>query len=272
MKQSKNFSPKRVTLIAISAYSGITYAADLQRQLDKNTADNQIVTVLGADAIATQNYGTSIGPNANSSGPYATAIGTYSNASKKYATAIGTDATSTGESSTSVGIESNATAPYSTATGAISTASGNNSIATGSNATAMGNNSVAIGHYAISYGKNSVALGANSMAKSYKMNSKDKYLNEVNQDVEDGVISVGKNASIGNKNIKRRITNVSPGIDKYDVVNVGQLDVVYKQTFINKNTIKTIFKKLDEIRKENIILHKKINILEKKHPQAKRDN
>ncbi|MEM5312280.1 YadA-like family protein [Paraburkholderia sp. JHI869] len=84
-------------------------------------------------------------------------------------------------------------------TNGAASATGSNSIAAGGGAIASGANSTAMGDMAKATGNNSVALGANSVAD------------------EDNTVSVG---SQGNE---RRITNVAPGVNPTDAVNVGQL-------------------------------------------------
>nr|WP_321207661.1 YadA-like family protein [Paraburkholderia domus] len=102
--------------------------------------------------------------------------------------AIGPNATAAGTNSIAVGNGANAAADGATVIGANSVASGTNSVALGSNAMATA--------------ANSVALGANSVAS------------------EANTVSVG---SAGNE---RRITNVAPGVNPTDAVNVSQLGSV----------------------------------------------
>ncbi|MEG3134815.1 YadA family autotransporter adhesin [Rouxiella sp. T17] len=108
-----------------------------------------------------------------------------------------------------------------TASGANSAAFGSNASATGSNALAIGNDSSAsgsdssaIGRSATASGESSTALGVNSRATA--TNSVALGANSVAS--EANTVSVG---SIGNE---RRITNVAPGINDTDAVNVGQLN------------------------------------------------
>ncbi|RMH91126.1 hypothetical protein EBB59_08265 [Lysobacter pythonis] len=91
-------------------------------------------------------------------------------------------------------------------TGANSAAGGSDAVASGNNSTAVGNqsvadgaNSTAIGQGARATGSSSIAIGAGSTA------------------VEDNVVSVG---GIG---AERRITNVAPGVNGTDAVNLNQL-------------------------------------------------
>ncbi|WP_083237464.1 MULTISPECIES: YadA-like family protein [Burkholderia] len=89
------------------------------------------------------------------------------------------------------GNPSNYTAPVASGTGAT---------AVGSGSVASGSNSVAIGDGASASGNNSVALGAHSVASA------------------SNTVSVG---SVGNE---RTISNVAPGVNGTDAVNVNQLN------------------------------------------------
>ncbi|WP_306453349.1 YadA-like family protein [Burkholderia sp. MSMB1078WGS] len=109
-------------------------------------------------------------------------------------------------------------------------ATGNNSMALGVNATASGTNGVALGYSAnasaegatviganaLGSGKNSVAMGANATASA--PNS-----------VALGAGSIAGEAntvSVGAPGTERRITNVGPGVNPTDAVNVSQLNAV----------------------------------------------
>ncbi|MGY0504312.1 YadA-like family protein [Luteimonas sp. e5] len=91
------------------------------------------------------------------------------------------------------------TGTNSAAGGSDAVASGDNSTAVGNQSVASGNNSTALGQGAVASGNSSIAIGAGSTA------------------VEDNVVSVG---SIG---AERRITNVAPGVNGTDAVNLNQL-------------------------------------------------
>lgn len=99
----------------------------------------------------------------------------------------------------------NYTVPVATGTdalavGSASVATGQSSTAVGTGSTASGQSSTAIGSGSNASADNSVALGANSVA------------NEAN------TVSVG---SAGNE---RRVTNVAPGVNGTDAVNVNQMN------------------------------------------------
>jgi trimeric autotransporter adhesin len=89
-----------------------------------------------------------------------------------------------------------------TALGAQSLAAGEQSTAIGTNAIAIGANSVAIGNGAAANESNSVAIGNGSVA------------NEPNS------------VSVGTAGNERTITNVAPGVNPTDAVNVSQLQGV----------------------------------------------
>jgi trimeric autotransporter adhesin len=104
--------------------------------------------------------------------------------------------------STAVGFGSNASGVGSTASGQFSVASGSQSSAFGAGASATGTGAVAIGAGAAASAPNSVALGNGSVA------------------------NVANTVSVGSPGNERRITNVAPGINQTDAVNVGQLSSV----------------------------------------------
>jgi trimeric autotransporter adhesin len=118
----------------------------------------------------------------------ATAIGSQSLAQDTNTTAIGFRATAQHDGSVAIGYQAQAIADPATAIGSNSLASGNNSVALGASAQATASGSV--------------ALGAGSVAD------------------QDNTVSVG---SPGNE---RRITNVAPGVNPTDAVNMQQLQSV----------------------------------------------
>lgn len=79
-------------------------------------------------------------------------------------------------------------------------ASGRNATATGSGAVASGDASTAIGDHAYASGANSVAVGANSVA------------------------SAPNTLSVGSAGNERGISNVAPGVNGTDAVNLNQLN------------------------------------------------
>lgn len=145
----------------------------------------------GIDSTATgtcASAGTLIGVNGSTrtvvaSG--ATAYGAQSLAQDTNTTAIGFRATAKYEGSVAIGYQAQAVADPATAVGSNSLASGNDSVALGAGARATANRSV--------------ALGANSVADQ------------------------PNTVSVGAPGAERRITNVAPGVNSTDAVNVSQL-------------------------------------------------
>ncbi|WP_245811754.1 YadA family autotransporter adhesin, partial [Paraburkholderia megapolitana] len=118
----------------------------------------------------------------------ATAYGSQSLAQDANTTAIGFRATSQYAGSVAIGYQAQAIADPATAVGSNSLASGNNSVALGAGAQATA--------------QGAVALGANSVADQ------------------------ANTVSVGSPGNERRITNVAPGINPTDAVNVSQLQGV----------------------------------------------
>ena len=102
----------------------------------------------------------------------------------------------------STGSAASATGTESVAIGGNSTASSNNSVAVGSGSQATGSGSSAVGANAVASAPNSVAIGAGSVA------------------------SEANSVSVGSPGNDRTITNVAPGVNPTDAVNVAQLQGV----------------------------------------------
>jgi autotransporter adhesin len=135
----------------------------------------------------------------------ATGSGLCAQATKDGATAIGSNAQATDTNTTAVGFRALASQAGSVAVGYNARAIGDPTVAIGNNALASGNDAVALGAETQALANNSVALGAYSVA------------NQAN------TVSVG---SAGNE---RRLTNVAPGINLTDGVNVSQLTNLQNQ-------------------------------------------
>ncbi|WP_265588524.1 YadA family autotransporter adhesin [Glaciimonas soli] len=155
-------------------------------------------TVTGVDATgsglcakATKDGATAFGSNAQATDANTTAVGFRAVASQAGSVAIGNNAQATGDPTVAIGQNS--------------VASGNNSVATGAGAQATGTNAVATGAGAQAAASNSVALGAGSIADQ------------------------ANTVSVGSPGSERRITNVAPGVDPTDAVNVSQLSAVQNQ-------------------------------------------
>jgi autotransporter adhesin len=164
-----------------------------------STASGQDAAAIGGNADASGDHSMAAGTNATASGSSSTATGANSTATGDNSTASGSNATASGSDSTASGASSMASGNNATANGAHANASGENAAAFGGNASASGSNSVAMGGNSVAAGENSVALGANSVAD------------------EANTVSVG---SAGNE---RRITNVAPGVNGTDAVNLNQM-------------------------------------------------
>ena len=102
----------------------------------------------------------------------------------------------------STGSAASATGTESVAIGGNSTASSSNGVAVGSGSQATGAGSSAVGANAVASAANSVALGAGSVA------------------------SEANSVSVGSPGNERTITNVAPGVNPTDAVNMSQLNSV----------------------------------------------
>jgi trimeric autotransporter adhesin len=119
--------------------------------------------------------------------------------------AAGNQAQATGASSVAIGSRATATNAGSVAIGAGAQATADPTTALGSNANAYGNNATALGANSIASAQNSVALGQGSVAD--RANS----------------------VSVGSALQQRQITNVAPGTQLTDAVNLQQLDLALGQ-------------------------------------------
>lgn len=159
-----------------------------------NVANTALLSDANCQAAATGLNATAIGRNAEASGVGAIAIGGTTNAAARpiasgdETTAIGADAQASGLRGMAFGNESRASGAESIAMRGVAAATNSIAIGDGSSVQAAATNAVALG-------SGSVATQANT-------------------------VSVG---SAGNE---RRITNVAPGVDGTDAVNVDQLNAV----------------------------------------------
>jgi autotransporter adhesin len=101
-------------------------------------------------------------------------------------------------------------------TGSAANASGNEAVAIGGNSAASADNSVAIGSGAQSTGSGSSAIGANASASAP---------NSVALGAG-SIASEANSVSVGSPDHERTITNVAPGVNPTDAVNVQQLSSV----------------------------------------------
>jgi autotransporter adhesin len=166
------------------------------------SVENLFTELKAMTGNATGTGSASGGSGATASGTNSSAFGLDALSSGVDSSAVGANAAATGNESTASGSKALASADNATATGANSIASGTSSTALGAGSSASGNNSTALGANSSATAPNSVALGAGSVAN------------------EENTVSVG---SPGNE---RRITNVAPGINPTDAVNVQQLQSV----------------------------------------------
>jgi len=131
----------------------------------------------------------------------ATAYGSNSMAADDNTTAIGFRATARQAGSVAIGYQAQALADPSTAVGDNSyvAPTADNGVAIGASASVTGANGTALGFNAQATASSSVAIGANSVADQ------------------------ANTVSVGSAGKERRITNVAPGINGTDAVNVNQL-------------------------------------------------
>jgi trimeric autotransporter adhesin len=115
----------------------------------------------------------------------ATAYGAYATAQDENTTAIGFRAVATFAGSVAIGFQARAIADPTVAVGDNSLASGNDSVALGASAQATANRAVALGAFSVADQPNTISVGA--------------------------------------PGDERRITNVAPGINPTDAVNLSQL-------------------------------------------------
>ncbi len=155
---------------------------------------------MGASGTASGNDASATGAHSSASGDNATAMGANSSASGDSATATGANASASGSNSTANGANAIASGDSASAFGNGSSATGDNSIAHGAHSQASGEGSAAIGAGSVASADNAVALGANSVA------------NEANT------------VSVGSAGSERRVTNVAPGVNGTDAVNVDQMN------------------------------------------------
>ncbi|HEY1076490.1 MAG TPA: YadA-like family protein [Fontimonas sp.] len=132
--------------------------------------------------------------------------------------AIGTDAQALAEGGIAMGAGATAVQSNSVAIGAgaraqSSVAVGTGAQATGTNTTALGDNAVASGATAVAVGNNAVASGDNSVALG-----------------NGSVATQANTVSVGSETQQRRITNVAPGVDPTDAVNLSQLNQYQDET------------------------------------------
>jgi autotransporter adhesin len=111
------------------------------------------------------------------------------------------------DNSGATGVNSMALGPNATATGTNAVAIGNGASAMSEGATVIGAKSVVSGANGVALGTNATATGANSVALG-----------------SNSIADQPNTVSVGSPNNERRITNVAPGVNPTDAVNMQQLN------------------------------------------------
>ena len=182
---------------------------------------------LAMDATAT-------GLAATAAGTGATAYGSWANASATNGTAIGFRAVASGAGSVAVGFENQVTGSQSTAIGYRNVVFGSNSGAFGDPNTIGSDGTVVLGGSTVA--ANSVT-GSYVVGNNNNVQSSNVFVlgNNVNVAAgNDGAVVLGNGStasgpntvSVGAAGAERRITNVAPGVNGTDAVNVNQLNNV----------------------------------------------
>ncbi|HDR9511023.1 TPA: YadA-like family protein [Burkholderia cepacia] len=188
---------------------------------------------IGGGTICTSGC-VAIGPESSATGENSTAVGDGSLASGKNSKADGNKATASGDNSTAIGQASTASGLNSTAEGQGAKATGKNSKANGQAALAAGDNSTAIGQAATAVQTNDTALGQGALAKGPAATALGAQASATAPNaVALGAGSIATEAntvSVGSAGNERRITNVAPGINPTDAVNMSQLGALQSQT------------------------------------------
>lgn len=182
-----------------------------------NVAIGSFSSITGNDTVNS----VTIGASSKVTGHSAISFGASASATA-FSTAIGSLSQANGENSVTIGYQSQADTNANNAVVIGSTAKGHreNTVAIGDSAEASRSNGMALGANTKVDAKNSVALGSGSTVDAITQDTTAKFADEKNQDMQWGVISVGKQDN------HRRITNVAGGSEDYDAVNVKQLTKV----------------------------------------------
>jgi autotransporter adhesin len=177
--------------------NGSTQIHNVADAVDPHDAVNlgQLSTMLG-DAVGNITVNTS-NPMFSAEGSPATEAAL---ASGTHSVAAGANASAAGTRAVAFGAGANANAGNAVALGADANASAGNAVALGQGSVASANNAVALGAGSTASADNSVALGQSSIADR------------------------ANTVSIGTAGQERQITNVAPGVQGTDAVNVNQLN------------------------------------------------
>ena len=231
------------------------------------TLGNKISSLGGVNVAI--GYGSKAGNQDNPKGPSeangATAVGTGSQATNYRATALGDYTVASGTDSLGVGTTAQATGDRSISAGLLSKASGVNAIAIGDKTESISNDTVAIGEKAKATNSQSIAIGSSSSSSgSYSvaigLNAKATNgwsvalgnSSETAAVVSTRTMTVGGKTyqtaggsafgtvSVGNKNIKRTVTNVAAGRvsrTSTDAINGSQLFAINQSVDANTQNI-----------------------------------
>ena len=185
---------------------------------------------IGHRAIAERNYGVSIGNESRAYSENGIAVGSKSRVKGNESIGIGVDLRvgqfdggdlPTGEANQAIGIgrDVRVTANHGVAVGFGANVAQEGGLALGKGASVDGRFSTALG-----YGSNVVAADTSTNDKSY-------ITDEVVNNTDNGVVSVGtlRNTADG-RGITRRIVGVAGGYNDYDAVNVKQLKALEQET------------------------------------------
>lgn len=168
-------------------------------------APGQLATAAGSGAQAVGNSSVAVGVNATAQGVFDVAIGckavaTYELAGEfKYSGVALGNSSETASSGVALGQSAKGLARGSVAIGGAAEVQEKYAISVGQQAQAVAEGAVAFGKRAKGNAENAVALGSNSVA-----------------DKADTV-------SVGNDKLKRRVTNLAPGVEEWDAATFGQI-------------------------------------------------
>ena len=226
----------------ISSFGGVNVAIGFQSKAGNQ--DNK----KGPNAA---NGATAVGTGSQATNYRATALGDYTVASGTDSLGLGTTAQATGDRSISAGLLSKASGVNAIAIGDKTESSSNDTVAIGEKAKATKSQSIAIGSSSSSFGSYSVAIGLNAKATndwSVALGNS----SETAAAVPTYTMAVGgktyKTAggsamgtiSVGNKNVKRTVTNVAAGRvtdSSTDAINGSQLYATNEAIANNYNNI-----------------------------------
>lgn len=194
--------------------STTNYAIAIGSDAEVQNSDQAIV--IGRKAIVSQDNGVAIGNEALTQGEQGISIGRQATSSAENTTAIGNKASSSGQSANAIGDNAKAQAKDSNAMGTAANASALNALALGTGASASSENSTAIGNQARASASDAVAFGNGAVSQAQQ------------EDPITGLpLSNTPSISLGGINAGNQIiSNVAPGKNGTDAVNVNQLNDV----------------------------------------------